>query len=250
MRPEYAARYGDLSRWHWWFRGRQRIVEAVLHKELNKRKSLRIASVGCGPVEGLFWLAPLAEPKGCVLGVDPDQRHAVASHSNIYYVIGQLEATPLLTGAFDVVLALDVLEHVDDDAAGLREAVRLLNPAGLLVVTVPAFPSLWGSQDVVNQHRRRYTKDALHEVFVRAHLPRPRVSYFNSILFPPIAAIRWARRALGLNERARTDFEDNRPGLVNEALAALFGLERYLVDRIPMPWGVSLLAVVRAAPRS
>src|SRR2546428_14104435 len=114
MRPEYAARYGDLSRWHWWFRGRQRIVEAVLHKELNKRKSLRIASVGCGPGEGLLWLAPLAEPDGCVLGVDPDRRHAVASHSNIYYVIGQLEATPLLPGAFDVVLSLDVLEHGDE----------------------------------------------------------------------------------------------------------------------------------------
>lgn len=95
-----------------------------------------------------------------------------------------MEAVPLATGSFDAVLALDVLEHLDDDTADLREAARLVKPGGLLLVTVPAFPSLWGGQDVVSHHRRRYTRPAPRQLFYRAGLPVPRATHFNTLLFP------------------------------------------------------------------
>jgi SAM-dependent methyltransferase len=142
-------------------------------------------------------------------------------------------------------LALDVLEHIDDDAAALAEIGRLLRSGGLLIVSVPALPILWGAQDEINHHRRRYTRGSLREAFARARLPLPRVTYFNMFLFPVIAAVRWGRRAAGLADRMRTDFDDNRPGLANDLLAAVFASERHLMRRVALPVGVSLLATAR-----
>jgi SAM-dependent methyltransferase len=248
MERQFAEQYGDLETWHWWFRGRQRILETVLCREVGGQTSLSIASLGCGPVEGLNWLASFARPNGRVVGVDSDPIHARSVKSNIDCVVGKVDAVPLVSESFDVVLALDVLEHLHNDTAALYEAVRLLKPDGLLLVTVPALPSLWGVQDVANQHRRRYTKRALKGAFAQAQLPSPQVTYFNTILFPPLAAVRWFRRSVGLAPNWGSDFDGNRPGVINDFLAAVFSFERYLIRRVPLPVGVSLLATVRRNP--
>ena len=142
-----------------------------------------------------------------------------------------------------------MLEHLDDDAAGLREAARLVNPGGLLLVTVPALPSLWGGQDVVSEHRRRYTKRALTSLFDGAGLAGYRVSYFNTLLFPVAASVRLARRAAGRGASPRSDFEDNRPGLVNDLLAWVFSLESTVINSATLPVGVSLIVTYRPPPR-
>jgi SAM-dependent methyltransferase len=244
MKREFAHQYGNLEQWHWWFRGRQRILEMALHRELKGQTSLTIASLGCGPIEGVTWLLSFAGRNGRIVGIDSDAVH-VRANGNIDCIVGKIEAAPLRSELFDVVLALDVLEHLDDDVAGLLEAVRLLKPDGLLLVTVPALPSLWGTQDTVNQHRRRYTKRTLSRAFAQAQLPRPYITYFNMTLFPAVAAVRWARRAVGLTRDSGSDFDNNHPGVVNNLLAALFGMERHLIRRVPMPMGVSLLATLR-----
>ena len=245
MKREFAAQYGNLEQWHWWFRGRQRILDQVLRRELNGVLSPWVASVGCGPAEGLAWLSSLVEPAGQVVGLDFDPSHARNLGPRVKYVVGKLEEVPLASRAFDAVLALDVLEHLDDDAAGLEEAARLVKPSGLLLITVPAFPSLWGGQDEVSHHRRRYTKRTLCQAFARARLPSPEVTYFNALLLPPIAMIRWMRRVQGRAHQSKSDFDGSRPGLANDFLAGVFGAERHLVGRVPIPAGVSLLATAR-----
>ena len=245
MNPAYARQYADFERWHWWFRGRRSILETVLRRELGVGRARTIVSLGCGPAEGLAWLAALAGPGGRVVGIDADPTHAQPAAPGVALVVARMEAPPLHAGVADAVLGLDVLEHIADDAHGLAEAARLVRPRGLLLVTVPALPSLWGAQDEANHHLRRYTKTTLRAAFARAGLPAPRVSYFNTLLFPPVAAVRWARRGLGAQGEVRSDFEDNRPGLANDILTRVFALERHLVHRLPMPIGVSLLAVAR-----
>jgi SAM-dependent methyltransferase len=245
MDRRFAERYGNLETWHWWFRGRRRILETVLSRELRKQTSLSIVSLGCGPIEGLKWLVPFAEPDGRVVGVDSESVHARHLAGNMTCVVGRAEAIPLASASFDVVLALDVLEHLDDDAAGVREALQLLKPGGLLLVTVPALPSLWGPQDIISQHRRRYTKRSLKDLFAQAQLPFSYVTYFNTVLFPPVAAIRWFRRSVGLAHQTGSDFDSNHPGVMNDILAAVFSFERHLIRRLPMPLGVSLLATAR-----
>jgi SAM-dependent methyltransferase len=245
MKQQFAKQYANLEEWHWWFRGRQRILESVLRREFSRKDSISIASVGCGPAEGLQWLEQFTGSAGKVVGIDVEQIHARRIAPRIEYVIGTLEAAPFADHSFDAALALDVLEHLDDDAAGLCEAARMVKPGGLLLVTVPALPSLWGGQDVVSHHRRRYTKATLLRTFERAGLRSPRASYFNTLLFPPVAGVRWTRRALGKDSLARSDFDDTRPGLVNEVLASVFAVERHIVPRIALPIGVSLMATLK-----
>src|SRR5262245_4165592 len=244
MNKEFAEQYGNLEQWHWWFRGRRAIIEAILRRELSTA-SRRILSVGCGPADCLTWLLPFAGNHGKVVGLDIDPIHAKNTGSRIEFVVGSLVDAPLAGDSFDVVLALDVLEHLDDDMAGLREAVRLVRPEGLLLLTVPALPSLWGGQDVVSEHRRRYTKNSLVRLFKDAGMSDYDVGYFNTLLFPLTAAVRLLRRSVGLGTRPRSDFEDNRPGLINDALAWVFGIESRLRNHLPMPIGVSLVATYR-----
>ena len=250
MQHDYAERYGDLQQWHWWFRGRQCIVGSVLRREFPQNGPLTIVSVGCGPAAGLQGLDSIAGKRGQVVGLDAEISHAGQLRPGFHYVVGSADCVPLKESTFDIVLAMDVLEHLDRDVEGLRQAAALAKPGGLILVTVPALPSLWGGQDVVSHHRRRYTKTTLRALFASAGLPRPTVTYFNTFLFPPIAALRWLRAAAGLRNRARTDFEDSRPNLLNEVLARVFAAERHLVRRITMPIGVSLLATVRALSAS
>jgi SAM-dependent methyltransferase len=246
MDPSYAARYGALERWHWWFRGRQRIVADVLARALAPAAARTVCAVGCGPAEGISWLRAFAGSGGRVIGLDADPVHARTARG-VEYVIGRAEAAPLARHSVDLVIAMDVLEHVDDDAGALREIGRVLKPDGLLLVTVPALPSLWGAQDTINLHRRRYTRASLRDAFARAGLPAPRMTYFNTLLFPVVAAVRWSRKALGLADRMRTDFDDNRPGMINDALERLFAAERHLIRHAALPVGVSLLATLRPA---
>jgi SAM-dependent methyltransferase len=245
MKKDFARQYGDLEQWHWWFRGRRRIIESVLRRELPLPSSRRILSVGCGPVRGLKWLKPFAGEFGQVVGLDVDFLHARLLPADLAFVGGDVKSLPFANGAFDMVLALDVLEHLDDDSAGLREVARVTKPGGLLLVTVPALQSLWGSQDLISEHRRRYTKGSLAGLFNKAGLKGYRINYFNTLLFPAAFTMRLLRRAAGSAEHMRSDFEDNRPGLVNDLLAGVFSVERHLIDRVPMPVGVSLVAKYR-----
>ena len=244
MDRQFAERYADLERWHWWFRGRQRILEDVLCRRLDGRGSLTIASVGAGPPEGLGWLLALAGLGGRLVALDSEVIHGRRLVSGLDYVVGDLGAPPLAPAAFDVVVALDVLEHLDDDVAALAAAARLVKRGGLLVVTVPALPSLWGVQDVVSRHRRRYTRRTLGGVFARAGLPVPDLTYFNTLLFPPLAAVRWLARARGLPAGPTGDFEKSHPGIANELLARIFGFERHVLRHLRLPLGVSLLATL------
>jgi SAM-dependent methyltransferase len=245
MNPDFAERYGYWEEWHWWFRARQRIIESLLRRELSEIASPSIISVGCGPLEGLKWLPPIAGENGRVVGLDAEPLHASTPGKSLNYVVGRIEEAPFASSTFDAVLALDVLEHLDDDVKGIGEMFRLLKPGGLLLLTVPAFPSLWGAQDIVSQHRRRYTKRTLSKTFNQADLPIPWITYFNTLLFPPIAAVRWGRKALGMANSEQGDFEGSRPGILNDILEGVFASERHIVCRTSMPFGVSLLAMLR-----
>jgi SAM-dependent methyltransferase len=245
MEKDYAARYGEIETWHWWFRGRRRILEALLRRELPDTGSRDVLSVGCGPATGLKWLVPFCGREGKVVGLDADVNHAQEIDEQVEFVVSHIEHITLPEASFDLVLALDVLEHLDDDLAALKRIVRLIKPGGLLLLTVPALPSLWGSQDEVSQHRRRYTKRSLDSLFDAASLSNHRIKYFNSLLFPLAASVRWTRRALGQDKRLRTDFDDNHPGTINDTLAWIFGIESTYINRASMPIGLSLVATYR-----
>jgi SAM-dependent methyltransferase len=250
---DFAAGYRRLQERHWWFSCRSRVLRTLLGR-LPWPAGATVLEVGPGPGHDLGAIYP----RGVVLtGLEADPALAEqAKASGVHEVhCGSLERMPaaLLGRSFDVVAMFDVLEHIEDDRGALRRCTELLNPGGLVLVTVPAYDWMWGRQDEVNRHFRRYTRGRLLRLLAEVGLAPVRASYFNTILLPPIALFRVVAalsRRLGLRSRApaagRSDF-DVSLGPLDGVLAWLFGLEAILLRRASFPCGVSVFAAARRA---
>ena len=231
-------RMAEIDGRHWWYRARREVLQRLIERGVRPPADARILEIGCGTGHNLAMLGRF----GTVDAVEMDDAaRAVASQR-----LGRpaLEATlPALQGlergAYDLVALLDVLEHVEEDCASLVSIAERLKPGGHILLTVPAHPWMWSAHDVVNHHKRRYTKRGLRSVVEASGLKLDLLSYFNSLLFPLAAATRLAVRIAGKED------EGDRlpPAPVNKTLEFLFGLERYAIGRVPFPPGVSLVAI-------
>jgi SAM-dependent methyltransferase len=239
MDPGYVAAHIEEAPHHWWFRGRLAVILGAVERLAPPRRRLRLLELGCGSGTVLAALAAFGEAVG--MECDPVLR-AAARGAGLDVRAGTLPADLVVDpGWADVVLLLDVLEHLDDEAAALATAGRALAPGGLLVTTVPACPWLWSGHDERLGHRRRYTPAALRRVLERAGFGVLHLTYFNALLFPMVVLARaWKRIAGDTGHDLRPV-----PWLANELLARVFALERGLVPRIRLPFGSSLLACAR-----
>ena len=238
MDPAYAAVHAEEDRAHWWFRGRRAVILAEMARRLPAGRC-RLAELGCGSGGMLEALGRFGEAVG--VETDPLLR-ARAVERGLDVRAGALpDAVPLEAGRWDAVCLFDVLEHVDAEAAALAACRRLLAPGGRLFVTVPAYAWLWSRHDEVLGHRRRYTAGRLRRAAEAAGLAVERLTYFNTLLAPPIMAVRLARAAL---RRPGHDLDRPAPWL-NRVLAASFAAEAPLLRWISPPFGISILLVAR-----
>lgn len=229
-----------VERRHWWFRGRREIVAEVLRRRLPA--GARVVDVGCGTG---FVLERLLDDFDAT-GLEPDASVRARAADTVRGRIragstDDLSAIP--PGSADAVLLLDVLEHLDDDAAALRAVTPLLRPGGFILVTVPAFPALWSSHDVRNEHRRRYTRRSLVETFRRAGLVPTLASYFNTRLFPLAIVHRTLGRLAGHASERELALP---PAAINERLFRIFSGEGARLGH-GLPVGLSLLATAEPA---
>jgi SAM-dependent methyltransferase len=243
MQTSYEQQTHRAEERHWWYRGRRRIIHAVLsHLALPARA--RILDAGCGSGRNMVELARY----GTVTGVELSEAALrVARSRGVGEVVqASLEALPLTTSSFDLAVCLDVIEHLDDDRGALRELRRVIVPGGYLIVTVPAYQWLWSNHDVINEHRRRYTRRSLLAVSQEGGWHCERVTYFNSILLPVAAVARTL-------ERLRKEPPDQSldlwlpPAPLNALLERPLALEAALLARNgnSLRAGLSLLAVLR-----
>jgi ubiquinone/menaquinone biosynthesis C-methylase UbiE len=247
MRTEFYDEYVEVEDSHWWFRGRNVILPALLRQYL--RPPIKILDVGSG---GGMIASSLLE-FGSVAVCDVDQRceEAVRRRGGLTFRYGRAEAIPFDDGSFDLVTAFDVIEHVEDDGAALREFVRVVRPGGGVAIAVPAYQWMWGRQDVVSGHFRRYTQRLLRDRIESAGLRIQRLTAFNTVLFLPAAAIRLFRGRVRpeqpqqADDLVRSDFSMTPPGPVNDVLATLFAAERMPLRVMDLPFGVSLFAFAR-----
>ena len=239
----------DVEERHWWYRGRRAVLEAVLDainplREAGAASPPRILDAGCGSGRNMALLAR----RGPVTGIElASQSLEVARERGLGPVLpGSLdEPLPFDDASFDLAVALDVLEHVADDAAALAELARVLAPGGRLLVTVPQYGWLWGEHDVLAHHHRRYTRGLLLARAAAAGFEAERVTAFNTVLLAPIAAARLAQRARRRAQPA-SDLGRTPQGPVNRALEGVLRAEARLIRRgRNLPAGVSLLAVLR-----
>jgi SAM-dependent methyltransferase len=240
-----TSAYHDMSAVeaeHWWFTGRRRVLHAVIAR-LGLPAGAEILELGSG-TGGNF---DLLRGFGRLTAVEMSETAralAGARAGDVELLPGMLpHDLPLDGRRFDLVCLFDVLEHVEDDEATLREVRALLKPGGAAVITVPAHRALYGPHDMSLHHKRRYQAGELRAKLAAAGLRAETFSYMNAALLPVAWTLRWLDKLL---DRTQATGTSTPPAPVNAVLAAVFGAEAWVLPRMTLPFGLSLLAVVRS----
>lgn len=232
---EYDRMYG-LEDSYWWFVGRHHLVETVLDQYARGRKNLQILDIGCGTgamsVKLTQW--------GKVISADFSPLALSYCRKRNITCLCAADACrlPFASQSFDLIVALDILEHISNDSTALQEFRRILRPGGKLIATVPAYRSLWSAHDVALMHFRRYTARELRERVSEVGLRVRRLSYTMTILFPIV----WLVRRMTRTSDPKASLVPV-PKIVNKLLTELMALENHVVRYVSLPIGVTVLCV-------
>jgi SAM-dependent methyltransferase len=227
---------------HWWFVGRRRILASFVKRivESVNTPHPRILDVGCGTGANLEMLADFGEAEGVDVSTEALDFCRTRGLQNVRQ--GEAEHLPYEDRSFDLVTGLDVVEHLDDDVAGLREMRRVLRLGGRALLFVPAFMFLWGVQDDISNHRRRYTIADLKKVVRQAGLEVELATYANITFFAPILIGRLIMRLTGLRPTSENNLT---VGFLNGVLGRILGAEAAILRHFNFPFGVSIVCVAR-----
>jgi SAM-dependent methyltransferase len=239
----------DHEATHWWFVARRDLVLLQVRRALMDLAPIgrtpRLLDYGCGTGFTLQFLAGFGDTYGG--DVEPAALREFQRNHRFPLLDLTADLEPYRR-SFDLLTALDVLEHIEDDVDGLRRMERLLTPGGQMILTVPAYGWLWGGEDVISEHKRRYTKRALVRTSRAAGLEVIYMSYFNLFIMPGMATVIWTRRLTSPNWATRSNLNAGSPRL-NRFLRSISGLEARLVgsERIRLPAGAGLVCRLRAS---
>lgn len=257
MQQHTYAIMDEVEGSHWWFVGRRAILESFL-KEIVKRfesrlqaastsgpaeagtqNSLRILDVGCGTGANLEMLSQFGEAEGVDVS---DDALEFCRKKGLKVHKGLAETLPYADETFELTTALDVVEHLDDDIAGLREMFRVTKRGGYSLIFVPAFMWLWGVQDDISNHRIRYTKRQIVERLKSAGYEIERATYANWTFFAPILGGRVLMKLTGIKPESENNINVS---ALNGIFSKLFSAERFWLKNFNFPLGVSIVVVAR-----
>ncbi|MGZ8843455.1 MAG: class I SAM-dependent methyltransferase [Pyrinomonadaceae bacterium] len=237
----YSIMY-ELEGKHWWFIGRRKIISTFVERicrDLGKQKP-QILDVGCGTGANIQMLSNFGATEG--VDVSAEALDFCRARGLAKVKQGAAEALPYEDASFDLVTGLDVVEHLDDDVAGLKEMRRVLRPRGRALLFVPAFMFLWGVQDDISYHRRRYTLTDLKQRLAESGLEVERATYANITFFLPILIGRVIMRLTGVRPTSENNITI---GALNGFLGWILGAESWWLRRMNFPFGVSIVCVAR-----
>jgi SAM-dependent methyltransferase len=241
MNIEMYRIFFRIQRKHWWFVTKKEIVLDAIDRFTTKRDDVKILDIGCGSGLMLNALERLGQTHGMDMSDD-----AISFSKEIFsgdVKKGSLpNQVPFQANFFDLITALDVVEHVEQDVKALAALHSHLTPGGKAVITVPAYMFLWSAFDDINEHKRRYTLRELKGKLIEAGFTIEKISYYNTLLFPVVYVVRKLNNLLGRDGASDVDMPSPP---VNAVLKAIFGLEKFLLRFLNLPFGVSVLAVVR-----
>ncbi len=253
MEKKYYRAYYALERNHWWFKARQKILETQIKNTFPNHSNLKILNAGCATGFSSEWLMQFGE----VISLEYDPECFVFTRDvvKIPIVQGSILELPFKDKQFDLVVAFDVIEHVDNAVLAVQEMTRVAKANGYVFISVPAYMFLWSQHDEINHHFMRYTKNTLRKVFKKSDLTPVFESYFNTFLFLPIVFVRVAlnffrkfkiQDAAKINENTSSDLELGSNKILSELLYHIFVAENFLLKRrLHLPFGVSIMAMYK-----
>ncbi len=246
MDKQYYKQYYHLEREHWWFTARLSILERKVNRLLRQKPNAKILNIGIATGATSIMLAKYGEVTS--LEYDEDCCEFVREKCGIDVIHGSMTELPFDSNHYDLVCAFDVVEHIEDDDKAISELKRVMNQDGNYFLTVPAFMFLWSEHDEINHHYRRYTRSSFVKLLKGQGLTPQYNTYFNSLLFLPIAAVRVLQNTFkkkNTTEEKKSDFDGmNSIGLVNSILKSIFLLEKPLLSLgIRLPFGISVMAI-------
>jgi SAM-dependent methyltransferase len=242
--PHYFPTLAAVEKDHYWFVARRRVVLDALERAVPDLAERALFDLGCGSGGLLQYLGESGVRLAGACDVYPESLEIVRRRVEAPLLLVDEGRFPPLGPGYSLVSMFDVLEHIEDDVGTLAHLFSILEPGGVLVLTVPAHPRLYDEMDEIAHHRRRYRRGELRRKLRDAGFEVRRLAHFMAPLVP-LVVLRWARRAMS---RKGTAFDRRRlelsvvPGL-NQAMSAVLAFERPLVRLGGMPFGSSLIAV-------
>ena len=236
---QYETQYRNELH-HFWYRVRLEMVRDILNNYFKNRTDLTLADIGCGTGA----ITKALERYGKCMGIDSSAQGVEFCKSRGVRDVrlGTAEATGCEASTFDVVTCLDVLEHLPDDTEGIAEIHRILKPGGMAIIFVPTFMFLWGINDELGNHYRRYRLPELAGKFPSEQFTLLRSSYFNTLLFPLVALVRITARLCKIKMGSEVETST---GASNALFYQIFSFERRLLRYMNFPFGVSGMLILQ-----
>ena len=257
MQQHTYAIMDEVEGSHWWFVGRRAILESFLRgivssygsrlraatsggpAKAGTQNQLKILDVGCGTGANLEMLARFGEAEGVDVS---DDALEFCRRKGLKAQKGLAETLPYPDETFDITTALDVVEHLDDDIAGLKEMFRVTKTGGYSLIFVPAFMWLWGVQDDISNHRIRYTKAQIVDRLQKAGYTIERATYANFTFFAPVLGGRTVMKLTGIKPESENNINIS---VLNGFFGKVFSAEKFWLKNLNFPFGVSIIVVAR-----
>lgn len=245
----YEAKYHQLEEENWWFASRRDAVYDLV-SGLRLPPAAAILEIGCsgGPLMQRLRAAGYTD----VTGIDVSAPVIELAHARGVANASLMDGAALefADARFDLVIASDVLEHIEDEGKALREWARVLKPGGQVLIFVPAHAYLWSEHDVVNHHFRRYSRQGLVAAIERAGLRALRSSFWNAAMFFPTAVLRLGRRLISgpvspVKKPGATGDLHQLMRPANSVLLQWVKAENRLLRHFDLPLGVSVFALAQ-----
>jgi SAM-dependent methyltransferase len=248
MEREQYAIMARREEHHWWYAGMRHVALAVLDRALDGRRGLRILDAGCGTGGTTIELRRFGDVFGVDLAweaLEPARGRGLRDLAR-----ASIEHLPFADASFDAATSFEVVYHlgVASDTSALREIRRVIKPGGLFMLRVPAHDWLRGEHDRLVHTRHRYSRDEVLRKLGQAGFVVDRLSWANTLLFPPAVAKRLLERSNAADATAGEPDLWQPPPVLNAMLPGVVGVEALAIPYgLPLPFGLSVLAVARAA---
>lgn len=242
MEKDFEKKYHDVETDHWWFKSRRKYLLDLLK---DAPKNSKILDIGCSSGIFLKDLEKLGFKSENLFGIDISEKAIANCQANGIQNCFVMDAQNItLTESFNIIIASDCLEHLQDDKKALKNWKSLLKIGGQMYVFVPAFMSLWSYHDEVNMHYRRYTNAELKSKLATENLEIIKSSYWNFFLFLPVYGFRKLTTVFQKNKKGGSDISIGNP-VINRILFQLIIFENKLLKVVNFPIGVSTFCIAK-----